>query len=102
MGVFYRCCLLLALTGAACSQKANQCSVDSDCSDIAYPFCDKDGEFSASGGEHNVCTVTPPDCPVERCGCTSGAEACIGDQHTTCAADGKSQTLETCALGCAL
>lgn len=85
---------------AGCSEKANQCSADSDCKDIAYPFCDVDGQFSASGGEHNVCTIVPSDCPVERCGCKPGASACDGDQHTTCSTDGKSEETETCILGC--
>ncbi|MEO8550792.1 MAG: hypothetical protein ABI678_12490 [Kofleriaceae bacterium] len=93
--------MVLAFATAACTQKANQCSADSDCKDIAYPFCDVDGQFAAAGAEHNVCTIVPPNCPVDRCGCDPGATRCEGAQHTTCAADGKSEAIQTCALGCA-
>jgi hypothetical protein len=95
--------LLAALVFAsACTTKQqNKCSGDGDCTNPAYPFCDVDGEFSTSGGEKNVCTIVPPECPVERCGCSPGATTCTGDQLTTCDAGGTSETSTTCALGCA-
>lgn len=87
---------------AACTEKNPRfCSQDSDCADPALPFCDVNGEFPESGGAHNLCTPTPADCPVDRCGCTPGeALACDLDQLTVCAADGRSTTTATCALGC--
>lgn len=92
---------VLAVTLLACgTEKINQCEKDSDCEDIAYPFCDVDGQYSPSGGEHNVCTVTPSDCPVERCGCSPGAMSCAGDQLGVCNQDGSSQSMTTCPLGC--
>ncbi len=83
------------------SKTISECSADSDCKNLAYPFCDVNGEFSTSGGVKNVCTIIPPDCSVERCGCSPGATTCAGDQETTCNLDGKSTTTDTCALGCA-
>ena len=83
------------------SKTISECSADSDCTNLAYPFCDVNGEFSISGGVKNVCTIIPPDCSVERCGCSPGATTCAGDQETTCNAGGKSTTIDTCALGCA-
>ena len=83
------------------SKTISECSADSDCTNLAYPFCDVNGEFSISGGVKNVCTIIPPDCSVERCGCSPGATTCAGDQETTCNAGGKSTTTDTCALGCA-
>ena len=85
---------------AGCGSKTiNQCSTDSDCN-VVYPFCDVDGAFPPSGGAKNVCTIIPPGCSVERCGCSPGETTCAGDQQTTCNTDGKSTTTETCALGC--
>ena len=83
------------------SKTISECSADSDCKNLVYPFCDVNGEFSTSGGVKNVCTIIPPDCSVERCGCSPGATTCAGDQETTCNSDGKSTTTDTCALGCA-
>lgn len=94
--------LAFATAGAsACATKQqNACTSDSDCKDPAYPFCDVNGEFAASGGAKDVCTIVPPDCPVERCGCSPGATTCTGDQLTTCDAGGTSETSTACALGC--
>lgn len=94
--------LAVLVFAAACTTKQqNKCSSDGDCTNPAYPFCDVDGEFDPSGGAKNVCTIVPPDCPVERCGCSPGATACIGDQLTMCDVGGTSETSTTCALGCA-
>jgi hypothetical protein len=91
-----------AVLAGGCTKRVNVCYSDADCKDPGYPFCDVNGEYPASGGEKNSCTVVPDNCPVDRCGCTPGAVlACTGDQLTTCAADGKSTTMDTCALGCA-
>lgn len=95
-----RTVVLAALVGG-CTKHVNQCTSDSDCTDPAYPFCDVNGEFPASGGTKNICTVTPTNCPVDRCGCTPGATTCGSDTLLTCNADGKSQTMTSCALGCA-
>jgi hypothetical protein len=101
MGVSQRVCFVaLALLGGGCSKDVSQCSQDSDCTTAVYPFCDVNGEYAASGGEHNVCTIVPPDCPVERCGCQPGAVTCSGSTLTTCAADGKSVDSSDCSLGC--
>jgi hypothetical protein len=86
---------------AGCTKRINQCSIDSDCKDIVYPFCDVDGEYQASGGETNVCTIVPPNCPVDRCGCSPGATTCSVDQLSICNGDGHTTTDEACALGCA-
>jgi hypothetical protein len=83
------------------TKEQNRCTSDSDCKDVAYPFCDVNGEFSASGGTKNVCTIVPPDCPVERCGCSPGATSCAGDTLTTCDPGGTSQSMTACVLGCA-
>ncbi len=92
---------VLALVGCG-TKRVNVCTSDADCKDPSYPFCDVNGEYPASGGENNSCTVVPDNCPVDRCGCTPNAVlSCSGDQLTTCAADGKSTTTNTCALGCA-
>jgi hypothetical protein len=93
--------LAVTITTAACTKEQNACKADSDCTNPAYPFCDVNGEFEASGGAKNVCTIVPSDCPVERCGCSPGATSCTGDQLMTCDAGGASQTSTTCALGCA-
>jgi hypothetical protein len=100
MGVFEKCCLVLVLVGG-CSKTVNQCTKDSDCTNIVYPFCDVNGEYPASDGEHNVCTPVPTNCPVERCGCQPGAVTCTdASTLTTCNADGKSVTTDACGLGC--
>jgi hypothetical protein len=100
MGVIKFGVVVLVGLAACGSEKVNQCDKDSDCTNIAYPFCDVNGEYSPSGGESHVCTVTPADCPVERCGCSPGATTCSGDALTVCDTDGTSTTMETCALGC--
>jgi hypothetical protein len=93
--------LAMTITAAACTKEQNACTSDSDCTNPAYPFCDVNGEFDASGGAKNVCTIVPPECPVERCGCSPGATSCAGDELTTCDASGTSVTTTACALGCA-
>ena len=92
---------VLAVVGCG-TKRVNVCSSDADCMDPGYPFCDVNGEYPASGGEKNVCTTVPDNCPVDRCGCTANAVlSCVGDQLMTCGADGKSSVTSTCALGCA-
>ena len=92
--------VLLGVAVAGCGSKTiSQCTTDSDCN-IVYPFCDVDGAFPPSGGAKNICTIVPPGCPVDRCGCSPGETTCAGDQQTTCNTDGKSTTTDTCALGC--
>jgi hypothetical protein len=100
-GRFRWALLAVAMASAACTTKQqNTCKSDSDCTNPAYPFCDVNGEFAASGGEKNVCTIVPPDCPVERCGCSPGATTCAGEVLTTCDVGGMSVTTSSCALGC--
>jgi hypothetical protein len=101
MGVISKCCVLFVVLGFGCTKKVNECASDSDCKDVAYPFCDVDGQYSPSGGNHNVCTIVPPDCPVDRCGCSPGAVTCTGSELDTCNTDGASTTLVACDLGCA-
>lgn len=92
--------LLVASATAACGTKrVDICNTDSDCTNIAYPFCDVNGEYSASEGETNVCTIVPPDCPIERCGCSPGATTCDQDQLVVCNTDGMSTTTTGCTLG---
>ncbi len=93
--------LMLAVALTACTKQPNACTTDSDCTNPAYPFCDVDGEFAVSGNEKNTCTIVPPDCPVERCGCAPGATSCSGDTLSTCDPGGASQTMTACVLGCA-
>lgn len=83
----------------ACTEKNPLfCASDSECATTARPICDITGEFE---GTANVCIATPADCSIERCGCTPGEGlSCDGDQLTTCAADGRSSVISTCALGC--
>ncbi|HEY0252413.1 MAG TPA: hypothetical protein VGC41_12850 [Kofleriaceae bacterium] len=88
--------LLVALTACG-TEKVNQCGEDSDCTDIAYPFCDVTGDTGPAG----TCTVKPADCPVDRCGCTPGATTCESGVLTTCNADGSSTRDTSCTLGCA-
>jgi hypothetical protein len=92
--------LAVTISAAACTKEQNACKADSDCTNPAYPFCDVNGEFEASGGAKNVCTIVPADCPVERCGCSPGAARCETDTLTTCDADGMSESSVMCALGC--
>ena len=47
-----------------------------------------------------MCTIIPPDCPADVCGCLPGAATCASDQLTTCNADGMSTSTSSCALGC--
>jgi hypothetical protein len=99
MGVIEKCCLALLVLGG-CTKTVSQCTQDSDCMTAVYPFCDVNGEYPASGGEHNVCTIVPANCPVERCGCEPGAVSCTDESLTTCNSDGKTATTTACALGC--
>jgi len=88
---------------SACTKKVDQCTSNADCMDPAFPFCDVDGSFPASGGDKNVCTITPMDCPVDVCGCTAGSATCGSDGTlSVCNADGVSVTTTTCAAGCEL
>lgn len=98
----YKLAVVLVLV-VGCTKKADQCTSNADCSDPAYPFCDVNGAFPASGGSKNVCTITPTDCPVETCGCTAGSATCGSDGTlAVCNADGMSVTTTSCALGCEL
>ena len=39
----------IALMIAACTKsQSEKCTTDADCKDVTYPFCDVNGEFSAS------------------------------------------------------
>ena len=95
-----RMIVLGALVLSACTKKADECSSNSNCTNPMYPFCDVNGQFAASGGDKDVCTIAPPDCPVDLCGCTAGATTCGSDQQSVCNADGMSVTTSTCSLGC--
>ncbi|MEO8550858.1 MAG: hypothetical protein ABI678_12820 [Kofleriaceae bacterium] len=97
---FLRVWLLVFLV-AGCSERSNECHADSDCTNLAFPFCDVDGEYAAAGGVKNVCTITPPDCKPERCGCTPNATTCTDGSLSVCNADGRSTTETACVLGCA-
>ena len=92
---------LVAVSTAACTKTVNQCEVDSNCKNVAYPFCDVNGEYPSSGGVMNVCTIVPANCPVERCGCQPGAATCDQDQLVVCDPSGTSTTSTTCSVGCA-
>ncbi len=92
--------LAVSVVWFSCTKKADQCDSSSDCTDPAYPFCDVNGQYAPSGGNKNVCTIIPPDCPADVCGCMPGATTCASDQLTTCNADGMSTSTSTCALGC--
>jgi hypothetical protein len=83
-----------------CTKQVNTCMSDADCMNPAYPFCDVNGEFAASGGDKNVCTIVPPECPVERCGCTPGTATCVMSMLTVCNPDGMSTTATACTVGC--
>jgi hypothetical protein len=89
-----------AIAGAGCTKKADQCNGNADCTDPAFPFCDVNGAFAPSGGVKNICTIIPPDCPVDVCGCSPGAATCGSGQLATCNSDGMSTTATACALGC--
>jgi len=95
------CGLLVVGVNAGCTKDVNRCTQDSDCGDVAYPFCDMDGHYPASGGLAGVCTVTPADCPAERCGCEPGATTCTGDALKICDSSGRSETSVSCNPGCA-
>lgn len=85
---------------SACTERVNVCNSDSECTDPAYPFCDVNGEYAESGHVAMSCSITPASCPIERCGCVPGLVTCSGDELTTCNADGKGETVQSCALGC--
>jgi hypothetical protein len=93
--------MVVVALAPACTKEQSACTADPDCTNPAYPFCDVNGEFASSGGEKNVCTIVPPDCPVERCGCSPGATTCAAGELRTCDASGFSETASACALGCA-
>jgi len=92
---------LVAVSTAACTKTVNQCEVDSNCKNVAYPFCDVNGEYPSSGGVMNVCTIVPANCPVERCGCQPGAATCDQDRLVVCDPSGTATTATSCSLGCA-
>ena len=96
-----RAILVLVLSAWGCTKDVNRCSTDSDCSDIAHPFCDVNGEYAYSGGIAGVCTAVPADCPAARCGCAPDASTCTGDKLSICNNDGRSSTDTLCGLGCA-
>ena len=88
---------------SACTKKVDQCTSNTDCTDPAFPFCDVDGSFPASGGDKNVCTIMPADCPIDVCGCTAGSATCGSDGTlAVCNADGMSVTTTMCSTGCEL
>jgi hypothetical protein len=94
--------LVCVLVLAACStKKIEQCSIDSDCVNPTFPFCDVNGEYPASEGDTHVCTPVPADCPPERCGCTPGATTCSNNELDVCDVGGKSASKTSCDLGCA-
>jgi hypothetical protein len=84
----------------SCTKHVDGCDSNSDCTNPAYPFCDVNGAYPPSDGTKNICTIIPPDCPVDVCGCQPGATACGSDQVVTCNADGMSETTTACELGC--
>jgi hypothetical protein len=95
------CAFVVVLMAASgCTKRTNYCGSDADCTDPAYPFCDVDGQYAPSNGDANTCTIIPPDCPVDRCGCSPGVAMCGSGALQTCNADGMSVAMETCALGC--
>ena len=96
-----RAILVLVLSAWGCTKDVNRCSTDSDCGDIAHPFCDVNGEYAYSGGIAGVCTAVPADCPAARCGCAPDASTCTGDKLSICNNDGRSSTDTLCGLGCA-
>jgi hypothetical protein len=92
--------VIALLVAVACTKPENRCTTDSDCTNPAYPFCDADGQYAPSDGEKGVCTIVPPDCPVDRCGCTAGATTCTMNVLSVCNSDGASQTMTNCDVGC--
>ncbi|HEY1546859.1 MAG TPA: hypothetical protein VGG28_03530 [Kofleriaceae bacterium] len=84
----------------SCTKHVDGCDSNTDCTNPAYPFCDVNGAYPPSDGTKNICTIVPPDCPVDQCGCQPGAASCGSDQIVTCNADGSSETTTSCALGC--
>jgi hypothetical protein len=96
----FRACVVALIAVWGCTKRANYCASDADCTDPAYPFCDVDGQYAPSNGVANTCTIIPPDCPVDRCGCSPSVATCGSGVLQTCNADGMSVAMETCALGC--
>ncbi|HEY1811446.1 MAG TPA: hypothetical protein VGG74_03765 [Kofleriaceae bacterium] len=92
--------LAICALSFTCTKRVNDCDSNADCTNPAYPFCDVNGTYEPSGGMKNVCTIIPPDCPVDVCGCQPGATTCGSDQIVTCNADGMSTTTTSCGLGC--
>lgn len=92
---------VLAALSACTRENPAFCNSDAECMDPRRPFCDLDGQYPESSYTAHACSVVPDGCPIERCGCTSGASiACAGDQVTLCGEDGRSTTTDTCRLGC--
>ena len=50
MGVNKLLGVVTVMLWAGCTKTVNECSSDTDCKDVAYPFCDVDGQFGPSGG----------------------------------------------------
>ncbi|HEY5925539.1 MAG TPA: hypothetical protein VIV11_27830, partial [Kofleriaceae bacterium] len=93
--------VMCLVVGACTKSNPDFCGKDADCTNAARPFCDIKGEYEESDYTANTCSVTPADCPIERCGCTPGEGfSCDGDELTVCAEDGRSTAKVTCALGC--
>lgn len=102
--------IALLLLTAACTKPADRCTSNLDCTDPAYPFCDVTGQFPASGGDMNVCTIPPPaadagvpsDAPSTPVpgGCSPGAATCTNNELTVCNADGMTATMTACPVSC--
>jgi len=104
--------LAVMFLAAACTKPADRCSSNLDCTDPAYPFCDVTGQFPASGGDMNVCTIPPPapdagaaapaDAPSTPVpgGCSPGAATCTNGELTVCNSDGMTATMTACPVGC--
>jgi hypothetical protein len=96
-----RAILLLLVMGACTRNNPDYCDQDSDCTDASKPFCDVNGEYAESDHTSHTCTMTPANCPVDRCPCAPGKGlSCSGDDLISCAEDGHSTQTSTCTLGC--
>jgi hypothetical protein len=97
--------IALLLLSAACTKPADRCTSNLDCTDPAYPFCDVTGQFPASGGDMNVCTIPPPATDgglsdASPGGCSPGAATCTNSELTVCNSDGMTTTTAACSVGC--
>jgi hypothetical protein len=94
--------LVMLVMSGACTRAADRCLGDVDCTDPAYPYCDVNGTYPASGGDMGVCTIPPPadagiDAPFS---CTPGGATCTNNMLTVCNSDGVTMTTSSCLLGC--